>query len=95
MSSFRMRDGTGFSHLPARRGQELLTELDTFLTRLAAVRAAATRDGNTASESTFLKISHIAQTAIWIKTMLYEERSARVAPAMEEIDVLAGLNQKK
>jgi Family of unknown function (DUF6502) len=83
-----------FLALAGERGQELLTELDTFLTRLSA--SEASDSGRKYGVGMyFFEDQPNANTGDLDQGDAYEERSTRVAPVMEEIDVLAGLNQKK
>jgi hypothetical protein len=83
-----------FLALAGERGQELLTELDTFLTRLSA--AEPSDSGRKYGVGMyFFEDQPNANSGDLDQGDFYEERSARVAPVLEEIDVLAGLNQKK
>ncbi|HEY2807893.1 MAG TPA: DUF6502 family protein [Steroidobacteraceae bacterium] len=83
-----------FLALAGERGQELLTELDTFLTRLAA---SETSDSGRkyGVGMYFFEDQPNATTGDLDQSDFSEERATRAAPVMEEIDVLAGLDQKK
>src|SRR2546430_9739251 len=76
------------------RGQELLTELDTFLTRLAASERSET--GKKYGVGVYFFEDHSADKETEVQPQTYDERTGRRAVSpVEEIDVLAGLGHKK
>ena len=81
-----------FLALAGERGQELLTELDTFLTRLAAT------DGSASGKRYGVGVYFFEdQQSDGVRSQSREshvQRSARVASAVEEIDVLAGIGRQ-
>jgi hypothetical protein len=81
-----------FLAVAGERGQELLTELDTFLTRLAGSERSETGKKYGVGVYFFEDRSTDRPTSVQSKT--YDKASRAVAP-MEEIDVLAGLGHKK
>ncbi len=81
-----------FLAVAGERGQELLTELDTFLTRLAASERSETGKKYGVGVYFFEDRSTDRPTRVQPKT--YDKASRTVAP-VEEIDVLAGLGHKK
>jgi Family of unknown function (DUF6502) len=84
-----------FLTLAGERGQELLTELDTFLTRLAETER---RDGGKRygiGVYFFEDQSPDRPVDVEVQPRNYDERSRRRAQPIEEIDVLAGLSNKK
>jgi Family of unknown function (DUF6502) len=84
-----------FLGLASERGQELLTELDTFLTRLA-VSDPSDSGRKYGVGIYFFEDQPNGQSDDLEDGDLYEERSVRAVPViLEEIDVLAGINQKK
>ena len=82
-----------FLALAGERGQELLTELDTFLTRLATSerREAGRKYG--VGVYFFEDQSTDQETEVHTKTD--DEKTSRTVSPVEEIDVLAGLGHKK
>src|SRR6478672_5638549 len=83
-----------FLVLAAERGQELLTELDTFLTRLAS--SERIESGKKYGVGVyFFEDQPTDQTADTQPNDVYEERVPPPPATLEEIDVLAGLNRKK
>ena len=83
-----------FLILAAERGQELLTELDTFLTRLAS--SERIESGKKYGVGVyFFEDQPTDQTADTQPNDVYEERVPPPPATLEEIDVLAGLNRKK
>jgi len=83
-----------FLALSGERGQELLTELDTFLTRLA------TTEANTSGKRYGVGIYFFdAPPAQTTKEQTSEpaddEPNRKASPKVEEIDVLAGLGRQK
>jgi hypothetical protein len=84
-----------FLALAGERGQELLTELDTFLTRLAA--SERTESGKKYGVGVYFfedqSTDRLMEPEAPANT--YGEKSRRRESPVEEIDVLAGLNQKK
>ena len=83
-----------FLVLAAERGQELLTELDTFLTRLAA--SECREDGKKYGVGIyFFEDQPSDDDGDSQLGDLQEERGPPAAAVLEEIDVLAGISQKK
>jgi hypothetical protein len=83
-----------FLVLAAERGQELLTELDTFLTRLASA------EGNESGKKYgvgiyFFEDQPTDTTSEMQLNDEFEERGPPPVATLEEIDVLAGVSQKK
>jgi len=87
-----------FLTLSVERGQELLTELDTFLTRLAS------SERNDSGKKYGVGIyffedrtagPHAVRPSETREPKVHEDKGARAAAPLEEIDVLAGLVQKK
>jgi hypothetical protein len=83
-----------FLALAGERGQELLTELDTFLTRLAGSERSETGKKYGVGVYFFEDQSADQETEVQPKTH-DEKKSSRTALPVEEIDVLAGLGHKK
>jgi hypothetical protein len=82
-----------FLALAGERGQELLTELDTFLTRLSATDGTAS--GKRYGVGVYFFEDHLTDKVQGKSTEIPGGSSSRSAPVMEEIDVLAGLGRKK
>ncbi len=82
-----------FLAIAGERGQELLTELDTFLTRLAASERSDAGKKYGVGVYFFEDRSTDRRTEVQPKT--YGEKPSRAASPVEEIDVLAGLGHKK
>jgi hypothetical protein len=82
-----------FLALAGERGQELLTELDTFLTRLSATDGTAS--GKRYGVGVYFFEDHLTDKVQGKSTEIPGGSSSRSVPAMEEIDVLAGLGRKK
>lgn len=83
-----------FLALAGERGQELLTELDTFLTRLApSERSEAGKRYGVGIY--FFEDEPTERTAEQQQGESRERRKERSLSHVEEIDVLAGVNQKK
>ena len=80
-----------FLELAGERGQELLTELDTFLTRLAQSQRSET--GKKYGLGIYF-FEDQAPDSVEVRETEYESSPPSVSP-VEEIDVLAGLSQKK
>jgi hypothetical protein len=76
-----------FLALASERGQELLTELDTFLTRLA------TTDGSTSGQRYGVGV-YFFDNQMSDSRDTDDDKPIRVAPPAEEIDVLAGLGRQ-
>ena len=83
-----------FLALAGERGQELLTELDTFLTRLAGSERSEAGKKYGVGVYFFEDQSADQETEVQPKTH-DETKSSRPALPVEEIDVLAGLGHKK
>src|SRR5256885_6954964 len=82
-----------FLAVAGERGQELLTELDTFLTRLAASERSET--GKKYGVGVYFFEDHSADTETEVQPQTHDERAGRRAVSpVEEIDVLAGLAHK-
>jgi hypothetical protein len=82
-----------FLAVAGERGQELLTELDTFLTRLAA--SERSEEGKKYGVGVyFFEDQPTGGLSVQPKA-LNAEKSSRTASPVEEIDVLAGLGRKK
>jgi hypothetical protein len=83
-----------FLVLAGERGQELLTELDTFLTRLAP--SERSDSGKRYGVGIyFFEDEPTEKTAEQQQGESHERRVERSVSRVEEIDVLAGVNQKK
>jgi hypothetical protein len=82
-----------FLALAGERGQELLTELDTFLTRLAASERSEAGRKYGVGVYFFEDQSTDQETEVHTKTD--DEKTSRTVSPVEEIDVLAGLGHKK
>ena len=82
-----------FLAIANERGQELLTELDTFLTRLAASEQSETGKKYGLGVYFFEDRSIDRPTRVSPKT--YGEKPSRAVSPVEEIDVLAGIGHKK
>ena len=83
-----------FIALAGERAQELLTELDTFLTRLAASEGSAS--GRKYGVGVYFFDDQMTDaTEVRSKEEGAHDKRARVASPVEEIDVLAGLGRKK
>jgi Family of unknown function (DUF6502) len=80
-----------FLALAGERGQELLTELDTFLTRLAATDGSAS--GKRYGVGVYFFEDQQSDVMRLQRRESHGERSARAPDAVEEIDVLAGLGR--
>jgi hypothetical protein len=78
-----------FLELAGERGQELLTELDTFLTRLAATEGSET--GRRYGLGIYFFEDQSPADAERESKEPYDEQSSRKESPVEEIDVLAGL----
>jgi hypothetical protein len=83
-----------FLAIAGERGQELLTELDTFLTRLAGSERSEAGKKYGVGVYFFEDQSADQETEVQPKTH-DEKKSSRTALPVEEIDVLAGLGHKK
>jgi hypothetical protein len=83
-----------FLVLAAERGQELLTELDTFLTRLAS--AEGIESGKKYGVGIYFFEDQPTDTIPEMQSNEeFEDRGPPPVATLEEIDVLAGVNQKK
>jgi Family of unknown function (DUF6502) len=82
-----------FLALAGERGQELLTELDTFLTRLAASERSDA--GKKYGVGVYFFEDRSTDRPSEVQPKTYDERTSRAASPVEEIDVLAGLGHKK
>jgi Family of unknown function (DUF6502) len=83
-----------FLALAGERGQELLTELDTFLTRLAATDGSAS--GKRYGVGVYFFDDQLTHTTAEVEGKeVSQGRSTRIASPVEEIDVLAGLGRQK
>ena len=82
-----------FLALAGERGQELLTELDTFLTRLAA--SERSEAGRKYGVGVYFFEDQSTDQETEVQTKTYDEKSSRAVSPVEEIDVLAGLGHKK
>ena len=83
-----------FLAIAGERGQELLTELDTFLTRLAGSERSEAGKKYGVGVYFFEDQSADQETEVQPKTH-DEKMSGRSVSSVEEIDVLAGLGHKK
>jgi hypothetical protein len=81
-----------FLALAGERGQELLTELDTFLTRLAATEGSAS--GRKYGVGIYFFDDQLTDTTDLQAKETREDKPAPASP-MQEIDVLAGLGRQK
>jgi hypothetical protein len=82
-----------FLAVASERGQEVLTELDTFLTRLAASERSET--GKKYGVGVYFFENQSADQETEVQPNTYNERTSRAVSSVEEIDVLAGLSHKK
>lgn len=82
-----------FLQLAGERGQELLTELDTFLTRL--IETERTASGRRYGVGVYFFDDQQPDVRETQQKGSHVDRSARVTPVMEEIDVLAGIGRQK
>jgi hypothetical protein len=82
-----------FLALAGERGQELLTELDTFLTRLAA--SERSEAGRKYGVGVYFFEDQSTDQETEVQTKTDDEKTSRPVPPVEEIDVLAGLGHKK
>jgi hypothetical protein len=82
-----------FLAIAGERGQELLTELDTFLTRLAA--SERSEAGRKYGVGVYFFEDQSADQETEVQPKSHDEKSSRTASPVEEIDVLAGLVHKK
>jgi Family of unknown function (DUF6502) len=82
-----------FLALAGERGQELLTELDTFLTRLAATEGSAS--GRKYGVGIYFFDDQLTDTTDLQAKETREDKPTRAASPMQEIDVLAGLGRQK
>jgi hypothetical protein len=81
-----------FLALAGERGQELLTELDTFLTRLAATERTAS--GRRYGVGVYFFEDQLTGT-LDVQREVSDDRPSPTVSPIEEIDVLAGLGRKK
>jgi Family of unknown function (DUF6502) len=81
-----------FLAVAGERGQELLTELDTFLTRLAA--AEGSTSGRKYGVGIYFFDDQLTDTTDLQAKETRSDKSTPAAPPMQEIDVLAGLGRK-
>jgi hypothetical protein len=81
-----------FLALAGERGQELLTELDTFLTRLTATEKSAS--GRRYGLGVYFFDDQLADPGVVHATAAHDKKEEKSASAVEEIDVLAGLDAK-
>ena len=82
-----------FLALAGERGQELLTELDTFLTRLAA--SERSEAGRKYGVGVYFFEDQSTDQETEVQTKTDDEKTSRTVSPVEEIDVLAGLGHKK
>jgi hypothetical protein len=83
-----------FLALAGERGQELLAELDTFLTRLAATEQ--TESGHKYGVGIyFFEVQAAAEAAQQQSRKTYETDSGGKPAEIQEIDVLAGFGRKE
>jgi len=82
-----------FLALAGERGQELLTELDTFLTRLAPSEGSAS--GRKYGVGVYFFDDQLTDTTDLQAKEARDEKSSRAPSPVQEIDVLAGLGRKK
>jgi hypothetical protein len=83
-----------FLALAGERGQELLTELDTFLTRLATSERSETGKKYGVGVYFFEDEPHDGMADVQPRET-HDEKSSRTVSPIEEIDVLAGLGHQK
>ena len=83
-----------FLSLAGQRGQELLTELDTFLSNLASKERSASGKRYGVGVYFFEDVGHAEFSETPAKDAEKNSESGK-APQPEEIDVLAGLSRKK
>jgi len=81
-----------FLALAGERGQELLTELDTFLTRLTETEGTAS--GRRYGVGVYFFDDQQPDVREALQKGSHADKSARVTSAVEEIDVLAGVGRK-
>src|SRR6266566_8816300 len=82
-----------FLTIAGERGQELLTDLDTFLTRLAASERSDT--GKKYGVGVYFFEDRSTERPPDIQHKPYIQKTSRAVAPLEEIDVLAGLGHKK
>jgi hypothetical protein len=82
-----------FLAVAGERGQELLTELDTYLTRLAA--SERSESGKKYGVGVYFFEDQPASGGQAQPKDFGSGKSSRLPPVLEEIDVLAGLGRKK
>jgi Family of unknown function (DUF6502) len=82
-----------FLALAGERGQELLTELDTFLTRLAATEGSAS--GRRYGVGVYFFDDQLAEATDVQRRETQGDKSSAMASPVIEIDVLAGIGRKK
>jgi hypothetical protein len=82
-----------FLALAGERGQELLTELDTFLTRLTETEGTAS--GRRYGVGVYFFDDQQPDARETQQKGSHADKSARVTSAVEEIDVLAGIGRRK
>ena len=82
-----------FLAIAGERGQELLTELDTFLTRLAA--SERSEAGRKYGVGVYFFEDQSTDQETEVRTKTDDEKTSRTVSPVEEIDVLAGLGHKK
>jgi Family of unknown function (DUF6502) len=83
-----------FLALAGERGQELLTELDTFLTNLAAKERSESGKRYGVGVYFFEDVPH-GESVDALSKEVDKPKSVGTTPPVEEIDVLAGLGRKK
>ena len=83
-----------FLSLSGERGQELLTELDTFLTRLATTESSVSGKRYGVGIYFFDGLPPEATEGITAEPV-DEKPNSQTSPRVEEIDVLAGLGRQK
>src|SRR2546430_10464214 len=81
-----------FLTIAGERGQELLTELDTFLTRLAASERSDT--GKKYGVGVYFFEDHSADKETEVQPNTHARTARGAVSPVEEIDVLAGLGHK-
>ena len=82
-----------FLALAGERGQELLTELDTFLTRLAT--SERSEAGRKYGVGVYFFEDQSTDHETEVQTKTDDQKTSRTVLPVEEIDVLAGLGHKK
>jgi hypothetical protein len=82
-----------FLALAGERGQELLTELDTFLTRLTEIEGTAS--GRRYGVGVYFFDDQQPDVRERQQKGSHVDKSARVTSTVEEIDVLAGIGRQK